>query len=37
VAGDRALNQPDAIHPNLAGVRRMVLAIAPKVVEALGR
>ncbi|HZG47134.1 MAG TPA: arylesterase [Allosphingosinicella sp.] len=37
VAGDRALNQPDAIHPNFAGVKRMVLTIAPKVVEALER
>ncbi len=37
VAGQRALNQPDAIHPNLAGVRQMVLGIAPRVMEALGR
>jgi acyl-CoA thioesterase-1 len=36
VAGDRALNQQDGIHPNLAGVKRMVLAVAPRVVEALG-
>jgi acyl-CoA thioesterase-1 len=37
VAGDRALNQADGIHPNFAGVKRMVMAIAPRVVEALGR
>jgi acyl-CoA thioesterase-1 len=36
VAGDRALNQQDGIHPSFVGVKRMVLAIAPKVVEALG-
>lgn len=37
VAGDQSLNQPDRIHPNFAGVKKMVLAIAPKVREALGR
>ena len=37
VAGDRALNQPDGIHPNFAGVKRMVLAIGPRVVDALGK
>jgi acyl-CoA thioesterase I len=37
VAGDRALNQPDGIHPNFAGVKRMVLAIAPHVRQALGQ
>jgi acyl-CoA thioesterase-1 len=36
VAGDRSLNQQDGIHPNLAGVRKMVLAIAPAVIRALG-
>jgi acyl-CoA thioesterase-1 len=36
VAGDRALNQQDGIHPSFVGVKRMVLAIAPKVAEALG-
>lgn len=36
VAGDRALNQQDGIHPNFSGVKRMVLAIAPRVTEALG-
>lgn len=37
IAGDRGLNQPDGIHPNFAGVRRMVMAIAPRVTAALGR
>ncbi len=37
VAGDRALNQPDGIHPSFPGVKRMVLAIAPRVLEALGQ
>lgn len=37
VAGDRTLNQPDGLHPNFAGVRKMVIGIAPKVVEALPR
>jgi acyl-CoA thioesterase-1 len=37
VAGDRGLNQPDGIHPNLEGVKRMVLGIAPRVSAALGR
>ena len=36
VAGDRALNQADGIHPSFAGVKLMVLGIAPKVAEALG-
>jgi acyl-CoA thioesterase-1 len=36
VAGDRALNQADGIHPGFAGVKRMVIGIAPKVAEALG-
>jgi acyl-CoA thioesterase-1 len=37
VAGDRTLNQPDGIHPNFSGVKLMVMGIAPRVVEALGR
>lgn len=37
VAGDRALNQADGIHPNFQGVKRMVSAITPRVIEALGR
>jgi acyl-CoA thioesterase-1 len=31
VAADEALNQPDGIHPNAAGVRRIVARILPKV------
>jgi acyl-CoA thioesterase-1 len=37
VAGQRALNQPDGIHPNLQGVKVMVAGIAPRVIEALGQ
>jgi acyl-CoA thioesterase-1 len=37
VAGRRQLNQPDGIHPNIAGVKKMVLGIAPKVIAALRR
>ena len=37
VAGDRTLNQPDGLHPNFAGIRKMVMGIAPKVMEALPR
>jgi acyl-CoA thioesterase-1 len=37
VAGDRALNQPDGLHPNFRGVKAMVLGIAPAVMRALGR
>lgn len=37
VAGSRALNQPDGIHPNFQGVKRIVAAITPRVIEALGR
>ena len=37
VAGDRSLNQPDGLHPTFAGIRRMVMGIAPKVMEALPR
>lgn len=35
VAGDRTLNQPDGLHPNFQGVKRMVSAITPRVIEAL--
>ena len=37
VGGVRELNQPDGLHPNFAGVKRMVLAIAPLVVAAARR
>ncbi|HEY0327357.1 MAG TPA: arylesterase [Allosphingosinicella sp.] len=37
VAGDRALNQPDGLHPNFQGVKRMVSAITPRVIEALAQ
>jgi len=37
VAGDRALNQADGIHPNFQGVKRVVSGITPRVIEALGR
>ncbi len=37
VANERTLNQPDGLHPNFGGVKRMVLAIAPRVIEALER
>jgi acyl-CoA thioesterase I len=36
VAGNRALNQADGIHPNFQGVKRIVSAITPRVIEALG-
>jgi acyl-CoA thioesterase I len=36
VAGDRALNQADGLHPNFQGVKRIVSAITPRVIEALG-
>ena len=35
VAGDPALNQADAIHPNAAGVRRIVARIKPAVEKLL--
>jgi len=37
VAAERALNQPDGIHPNFQGVKVMVAGITPSVIEALGR
>lgn len=37
VAGNRSLNQADGIHPNFQGVKRMVTAITPRVIEALAR
>lgn len=36
VAAERALNQPDGIHPNSAGVDRIVAGILPYVRRALG-
>ncbi len=36
VAGQRVLNQADGIHPNFAGVKEMVMRIAPSVVQAAG-
>ena len=35
VAADPALNQPDGIHPNAAGVRRIVARMLPEVVRLL--
>jgi acyl-CoA thioesterase I len=37
VAGDRALNQGDGIHPTVAGVDVIVAKILPKVEELVGR
>jgi len=37
VAGDRALNQPDGLHPTAAGVDVMVDGMLPKVEELIGR
>lgn len=37
VAGVARFNQPDRVHPNPAGVRKMVEGIGPVVIEALGR
>jgi acyl-CoA thioesterase-1 len=36
VAGDRGLNQKDAIHPNPAGVKIIAARLAPAVAKALG-
>jgi acyl-CoA thioesterase I len=36
VAGNRALNQADGIHPNATGVRVVIRRILPSVVRALG-
>jgi acyl-CoA thioesterase I len=35
VAGERALNLPDGIHPNFQGIKRMVSGITPAVLDAL--
>ena len=35
VAGDPALNQPDHIHPNATGVKRVVARIKPAVEQVL--
>ena len=37
VAGDRALNQPDGLHPTAAGVDVMVKGMLPKVEELVAR
>jgi len=37
VAGDRALNQADGIHPTAAGVDMMVKGLLPKAEELVGR
>jgi acyl-CoA thioesterase-1 len=37
VAGDPALNQPDHLHPNPEGVRRVVARILPRVEQLLDR
>jgi acyl-CoA thioesterase I len=37
VAGNRALNLPDGVHPNFQGVKRMAGGIAPTVLKALAR
>ena len=37
VAGDPALNQPDRIHPNPEGVRRMVARLLPAVERLIGQ
>jgi acyl-CoA thioesterase-1 len=37
VAGDRALNQPDGLHPTAAGVDVMVTRMLPKVEELIAR
>lgn len=35
VAGVRALNLPDGVHPNFQGIKRMVTGILPEVMRAL--
>jgi acyl-CoA thioesterase-1 len=37
VAGDRRMNLPDRVHPNAAGIKRMVSGILPFAMRALGR
>ena len=37
VAGERALNQPDGIHPNEAGVAEIIRRILPAVEQLLGK
>jgi acyl-CoA thioesterase-1 len=37
VAGDLALNQPDGLHPNAAGVDAIVARILPKMEELIAR
>lgn len=37
VAGNRALNLADGIHPNVVGIKRMVSGITPVVLQALER
>lgn len=35
IAGARTLNQADGLHPNFQGVKRMVSAMTPRVIQAL--
>lgn len=37
VADERSLNQADGIHPNFGGIKRMVTAVLPAVLRAVGR
>ncbi|MDT8343920.1 MAG: arylesterase [Thermohalobaculum sp.] len=37
LAGEAGLFQDDGLHPNAAGVARMVAAIGPRVIELIGR
>jgi acyl-CoA thioesterase-1 len=37
VAGDRALNQPDGLHPNTRGVAAIIAGILPKVEELIAQ